>query len=927
MQGGGTSTYDGRRKMGKNAMVDAAIARLRAPRERPPGGSPRKPITSAYGSHLVSPDEFYARAGIAPRLPATPSIARQATSNATNTSQRTGREGLVVSSGAAQSPSVSSIVKAEPISAPAATSSNMETIKSNLKPVPIPVDYGQAGLTGSRWADTSVVSPATTSHAQSQSVTDAVSISTSGSVTEPLITNKTPQVKPLQSSSKIILRSFDGVKISSGSLQEVLGVVRLVTSLGNDFVNLEILVNNILVLNEALYASDTFVEESGVITFQAYSEKGEAPVWKLICSLPYQSAILISMTNSRLRNVPRPMHDTATVSSQNTVLDKELSTVEAPVTSSVIAKSIATPAEDSSNIAAADSHLLIDFNAEDVTQPYYLSPTIQTLMGLMTDDRSITDFLDRLNQSNEGAFLDRVFSTAGDPPSEGYPPQMLLVARDIVLELYTQSDIFHKLPSDVTETLVVETSEKVLEKALSIWRSQSIEDAQTFQTDATRGALSERHRTVYSPDELLSLRSRASTIEGKLMSDFEKTSTNQQNNISIRTSLSRVSLREKSGRNAPALLPAAAVASNNSSASSTESVKTLSAGIEKSAITTEATGDQKKLVSNVLQSELKSELQDSLDLAYSHKKQWSISSAASYDAKDNIHSTNPFRHESSVAIKSEEPTESLEDQDQKYESTDSELLTKLKGLSLGHNPVESASAPGLVSTTKDEEGNVSILAPSSTATMPAPIVEINNVDLKGNPGLAASMWAQETEKAPTVSRLREPLSIRISRTPTMSSARPHQPEALNPHQRLIPLQPQVPHIHHPPSPYSFAPPNFMPQPNFVPQFTTVLVTDPSTGEVKEVTGVQKAAPPAMPFPGHAPLYQGLPVTPVPVGFQISPNFPNSHRPSKPKGSSPLQGGAPRFSPKTGTRSPLSPTRDENARIQGKRYTGSSPRHG
>ena len=997
-------------------MVDAAIARLRGPPQQMASRGPRMPSTPVYGQLLVNPEEFYAHAKIDSR-PA--QILRP--------------------------------IKAT-FPTPAATTESMLPIRNKQQSDPISISHGQGGQAGSRWADPPAIGPSASTPARSQMVADMISTSTLSSVDSVLVANKAPQV---------ILRSFDGVKISNGSLPDAFGVVRLVTNLGSVFVNLQALIKHATVLDEALYASDTFADDNGTITFQAYSKNGETPTWKLTFPLPYQSTVLINVANGRMRTLLRPVRKQPRASDQNTSPTKELSnvevparqvsTVEAPAYPQVEDESIATQIADSPNIPAAEEEqLLIDFNAED--EPDSISPSIQILMGLMTDERSVADFLGRLDEPHTGYFLDQVFSVAGHPPPEGYSPQMLSVAKGLVLKLYTQSEIFHRLPAKVSESLADETGQKVLEKALSIWRAQHVEVPQSSEADDGTAVKRIRRPTiVYSSDELLGLRRRASTIEQKLIPEYDPLSTKKKSIASASAvSLSGESHGSTSGRNTPLQRPTAPDYSSKAPRLAVESI-TLPAVIatapapfiQISAISLEsinipptqgaaipartdaAVVSQNEDMFNAMQPGHKFQHQDSLSSDHSLENQNSVLPLASHNA-GNMESTNPFWRQAPVAVpKREEPQALLMDQDIKSESSDSELSTKLRAMSLANNLVEPTLVSAPVLGSKKENGSASALAikmknagpsalpiqtesckgsaliiktenagpsalptktenvgisalpikrgsgnasallikkenvrpsaPAAFAAVPpsASILEINNGDLKGNPGLAASRWAQSSNEPSTVSGLRRIISTRAPRTPIMSIVAPHQPEALPAHQPLgsnthLPTVPyaqqsevipshqaSVPNTHLPTEPYAqqppyaftFAPPTFMPHQTFmapqpvIPQLTTVLVTNPITGKITEVTGVQKAAPPAMPF---FPLHQGHLAPHVPVTFQM-PSAITS--PTKSQGSSLICAAAQSLSPDGGIRSPLSPIGRQNAQAQGKGHTGSSPRPG
>jgi hypothetical protein len=229
--------------------------------------------------------------------------------------------------------------------------------------------------------------------------------------------------------------------------------------------------------------------------------------------------------------------------------------------------------------------------------------------------------------------------------------------------------------------------------------------------------------------------------------------------------------------------------------------------------------------------------------------------------------------------------------------------------------------------------NQSGCQPSSGTPRPASILEISNGDLKGNPGLAASRWAQPTPKYSAPSELRRGTS-RSPQKPNTSLAHSPQPDVRASNQR------SATSTHHPDTsglhqhPYPFVPTTFMPQqPLIAPQvpqspmaqLTTVLVTDPVTGEVREVTGITKFAQPVMLYPsGYPAHHERSPVQPVPTGFPLSRTNSSAQVGNKPHEPSPLRAGAESFSPGGGARPPLSPTRRENAQVKAKKYSDASP---
>ena len=928
-RGHGAGNSDGRWKLGRNAMVDAAIARLRRPPQQVVSGSPRMPAKPAYGSSLVSADEFYAHAGITSRPSTTSRPAAQANPNAIKMNQLDSEKQSVVNRGVISS-TIGGSESARLISPPAYTSEKLDPIKNVQSAVSNPAGYGLAGLAGSCWAEQSASNPSTTDLAPSKNTKNAISASTPASPVSPPISSDISEVKPLPVSNKIIIRSFDGVKIRGGSLSEVLGVVRIVTYLGCSVVNLEILINNELVLDEALYSSDTFMEENGTITFQPYSEKGHAPIWRLTCSLPYQSTVLTDTVKGRVRNGTRPIREQQSARHQNAKQDNGPLPVEMRVKSEEAAQTVPPlPTDSSTTCTVEDSQLLIDFNAKDATQSY-ISPTVQALMALMTDERAITNFLERLNQPTGGAFLDHIFSITGHSPQDGYSPQMLLASKNLVFELYAQSDVFQRLPLDIRENLVEETSQKVLEKALSSWHVQPTGTTRLFQDDEQDDAMATLRPMVYSPDELLNLRSRASTIEGRLISEYDKMSTNMRSFDSTKsTSLSGESTGATVGRNTP-IQQVAPDSVAKSSVVSSSSMNTLSSTIvtvqlKPEPITRESYNKQKGPVFTMLRSDIEVERQDSTESGLSHEKKNSSSSAGSYNIKEGAMPTTPFKRNIPSTVKVQEDLVSIEDseQDRKSESTDSELVVKLKGLNIGQTPALLPSLSGQASLIEEKESSISNQPATSSIESPASIMEIDNGDLKGNPGLAASKWAIDTNQSSPTSKLRRTLSSRDSRMQRMPQVTPH---LKTPHSRQpsIPLtpQPQAAGIHQ--SPYDFTPQNvtqsqgltpqqpLMPLQTFMPQFTTVLVTDPFTGEVREVTGVQKVATPNIPIPNHLPSFAGNrapPAQPVTFGPFTPLTFMSPNLISKPYGSSPLSPGAQSYLPDAKVQSSFSPHRE------------------
>jgi hypothetical protein len=329
------------------------------------------------------------------------------------------------------------------------------------------------------------------------------------------------------------------------------------------------------------------------------------------------------------------------------------------------------------------------------------------------------------------------------------------------------------------------------------------------------------------------------------------------------------------------------------------------------------------------------------------------------DAQYHTGVTNPFTPNRVADVKSAEPMLSP-DLDLKSESSDTELSSKLRDLSLANTSAASRFIPSLIATSNDgrvsasvkkeninptslqtEEGkagnaNQSGGQPSSGMPRPAPILEISNSDLKGNPGLASSRWAQPAPRYSAPSELRRANSDRTSRSPqrpNTSLAHSPQPDVRASNQR------SATSTHHPDAsglhqhPYPFVPTTFMPQQPLIapqvpqppmPQLTTVLVTDPVTGEVREVTGISKFTHPVMSYPSGYPAHHGSPVQPVPAGFPVPRANSSAQVGNKPHEPSPLRADADSFSPGGGARPPLSPTRRENAQVQAKKYSDASP---
>lgn len=754
------SSFEGRRKLGRNAMVDAAIARLRGPPPQTTSGSLRQPAKSTYGLSLASADEFYAHTGMSAGPAATASPNSQPIAN--NTSQPTRLGNSVVNMRAVDTISTASAKAAKPVFVLDSTSSSLKSIGNKPLSTTIPIAYGQTGLAGSRWATPAPqgVGPS----ADGKNIISAVSISTTGSAIIPPTINEVPDGLKFQFSGMIILRSFDGVKISSDSFPEAVGIVRLVTSLRDPFASLEILVNKVLILNEALYMSDTFTEDSGALKFQPYSQKGQSLIWKMVFPLPYQSTVLTDTAKGQRRNEPRPIQELPLNGPELASPRKELSNVEALVNSHLVPNLPMPQRRDMSNPGSAeatlgDDQLLIDFNADEATSRY-ISPTLQVLMSLMTDDACITNLLNRLNLPTGRAFLDRVFSITGQPPTEGYSPQMLVVAKNLVLELYTQSDTFHKLPWHTTESLVDETTPKLLEKALSIWRAQVVDTVQSSQPDEGPAARSNCRPYVYSDVGLLSLRSHATTIEGRLIPEYDMLSTRLKANASSKpSSRSEDSCYVRSRGASLTGGPVAPVSPTKSSAVPIPPLNSMSPAMANAPTTLQATGDctyqiQRVSVFGVIQSDLEFQRQSSLDSRRSHNNKNSSSSAESHNTKDNGTAAGPIKRHILDGFKSEEHHLSPRDLDQKSDSTECDLLTKFGQLNLDHIPSPPTSA--LVTSAANVKGESEPSAlPVDRGNSRSPFPEINNCDLKGSPGLAASMWAQGNSQSSAISQLRK----------------------------------------------------------------------------------------------------------------------------------------------------------------------------
>jgi hypothetical protein len=649
-----------------------------------------------------------------------------------------------------------------PVSKIASTTlSSVSTLSlTNQLSVPSPLAFGQlqkTGLAGSRWA-----SPQEATPPNQVAATDTLPTPTINTAVTAAVTNEVAKEKTFESSNRIVLRSFDGVKISNDSLPETIGVVRLVTTSKEDIAILEIWIDDVLVLDEELYESDNFTATSSTINFQTYSKQGRSLIWKMICQLPYQSTLLTGLSYGRLRKEPRPFqegptpwcaptevqtHQPTVTSSNLQLLDSE--TLVDTSTPPVLPSSSDTLHCKTASVGNVD--LLIDLDSEEVTQaqPCYVSPTFQALMSLMTDDKSIKDFLDRLNQPTGGEFLDQVFRIAGHSPAVAYSPQMLSAARTLVQELYIQSNIFQSLPQEITKSLVEETSLKVLEEALGVRGAQIVEAAASVQADDNYPSNPTRPYTVYSADELLSLRSRAPTIEGKLICDKEQIHPSRISQAAKRSArpapLSDDSSNLTSHRNLVNRQLAATIPTSESrqiSGLAKENRRAVASTVEE---ILEAAPQYNRLfggdpVLGVLQSNLQFQRQNSLDSSYSYETEKAFAPVVSCNISQTIKQTKSSSSGIADAVGLEEPLITLGGQTYEPELLEPDLLIKFKALNLHHKSVEpSVSSPESV-TKQGESSTITRECFSNDKSLPS-ILEISNVDLKGNPGLSASRWA------------------------------------------------------------------------------------------------------------------------------------------------------------------------------------------
>lgn len=974
MRGRGGQLYDARRLVERSARVDAAIARLRgSPLEAGGARGARVPTKSAFNLNLVSTAEFYAHAGMRPGSTTLADVTAQHPSQVSDTNHSVApRKDPSVALNEVLTFSKHPVVANQPLadtktSAANATISgdkqqpNARTVRDKKQqtarniedrkrsaptligngqhPTTVTTNHGLAGLAGSRWAD-----PPVTGTPIAEFSDPPVMNSSSLPVTEPYIPTVTkssdcavaglspPPVAKIPSQAaagvrltptpnsagtcpvtniarQIILRSLEGVKISNNLISEKLGVVRFFTNLGSDSANLQIIIDNASVLDEPLYASDMFRDEGDEIIFQAYSEKGDGQIWKLKCPLPYHSAMLVTMIKNRVINIPRPIERQPLAVGTSGPPAKEERTIEVPSNKQASLKSAVMPAVYLNATRAAECELLIDFDA--VEEPKSISPTIHILMGLMTDDRSITNFLERLDESPEGEFLNQIFAVAGCPPEEGYSAQMLSVARTLVVGLYTQSEIFHKLPTDVSEPLAYETSVKVLEKALSAWRAQRVEALQAAQTDEDQSVKPGSDSVVYHSDELISLRSRASTFKARLIPEYDSLSSEANTKGSSKAAPMSYKYQDEEYR---CLLPI------ERSAHSNLDIKTFEPSSEASALVIKpptssrydkvAIKQAAPFIPTPLATGKLTDVQD--------RKKWTncvpdpTTYSKSAGATDRCELFNPLTPNRIISVKPPEALLSPEI-DIKSESSDSELSSKLRALSLANTPARSIFISSPISTLKGRVGisalavkkeninptdvrtkagnagnaNQSCFQSSFSTPQPASILEINNGDLKGNPGLAASRWAQPTSKNSPAAELRKATSSRSwhsPQTPSTSLAHSSQPDFCASNQLSVTSAHQLDTagLYQPPLP--FVPVTITPQEPLVspqvqqsvlPQLITVLVTDPVTGQVKEVTGITKSTQPLMLYPGAYPAHHSPPAQPIPIGFPVSPTITSS----------------------------------------------------
>lgn len=846
-------SFDARRRATKrHAMVDAAIARLRDPPKKSSGGGPRLPTTSAYAFNLVGTDEFYAHAGFTKPTPTSSAIAPDPKSNKPQQPTPSAiTSGIHIPGGLTSK-------AAGPSTSAAATASTGHDVVSGSQPSPhSPITFGklkQGSLSGSRWASASASPEVANTITPQKAAVSAPTPADSFHLMSPIAE---------QSSNPRTIRRFDEVTLSSETYPETVGSIRVATPHEHTYATLEFWIRGDLIFSEPLYSCDIFTETTMHITFQAYAKEWRNPTWKMEFRLPYQSTGLGALIYSRLRPDPRPLTEGPT--------NKRLSTNGLSST-----LSLPTTPQDASG---ENSQLLINLDAEEETQPQpaYVSSSIQALMGLMTDDRSIGEFLGRLNEPTGGAFLDEVFRIAGHPPMKESSPQMLSAAKTLVLELYSQSEIFQSLSEEVMESLVRETSEKLLVKALAVQQVQVPDAAESAKLDNQSG--SSRPHATYSAGDLLALRDRALTIDEKLLTPEAlepKAKTSSQSGTR-----SRKSSTIPSWCNTPAEQPATEISPIKSSA------------IEVWPPTKSINNEHPMF--KALQYNLQPQAKNAPDSNRNDENKRPPISGSSvhtgYTQKLPAHSDPDIQN----TFNFEQPLVSFGDQgDDTSQLVDPQLLKDLAGLKIGDSPP--VSSPASVSN-----GPSTQLQTPKAQQVPS-IMEVSNVDLKGNPGLAASMWAN-TSADPYPSRVRRNNSTRTGRASRVLP--PVLPRPVSP----IARQYQ----------YDFVPKNFQPR------LTTVLVTDPVTGEVHEVQGVEKVGA-SVPFTGTLSAYQGHPAPfhspglpsrgPVPPpGLPASGSSVFQGQLDVPRTPPRLFGGSPEFSPNSSTpRAPLSPVRPKNANI-------------
>lgn len=905
-------SHDYRRSAGESRRVDAAIARLRRPVAN--AASARLPTNPVYSVNLATADEFYAHSGM---------------------------------SNTGQSPSTPSM---PPLTAIGST---------------VPVSHGQSGLAGSRWANSPATEPGNMTPSQVHSVGSALTPSSLATLLGG--NNNEPQVT---------LRSVEGAKIYSGPFQGTIGTVRLVTTPDRQFADLQILVNKEIVLNEALHESDKFSDNSGTLTFQAYSRGGKSKKWKMVFPLPYQSVGFVNIAKEKSRMASQ----TSGLAAAFPVASPAMAQVslDAPVLTSTTDNTVASQ-PDSSTVPPADKgQLLIDFDAEDDEEPDDVSPSTQMLMGLITDKESIANLLNRLNDEHEGSFLDKLVKESGASIHDEYSSSLQSAAKVLVHDFYAQSDVFCKLPAEIAEPLMVEISQKVLELALSLRRTEN-----EAYSDATRTT---RSRATYSPDSLKSLRSRASTIEKKLIPEYENAIPMKLGARSTRTGSvygeSR-SVPSDRGDAVQALLdqpPPGNIWKLPGQTTDSAPVKTGTTGVyvtQLSSFLSEPLAslptiiDEAESHDSKVASEVKSEScltkRDSHPLTYLDGKS-TASPPAFRDNEDDTQNAGSVTEKVTASVKTEDSSLSTSDQDIKSESSDSELSSKLRALTLTKTPyhrvrhedvfrvpqyatgqplnlgsdlmVKEENVPSSMPQSKKEHAEVPV-SPNKTniagVAQPVSILEVNNGDLKGNPGLAASRWAQPTKDSSNSSELRRTLSSRRQQAPTTPKL---SLMSYQQHEIHSSLQTILPSTHHSrisqghQAPYHFSHSAMLPQqplvcqqavvPQVIPQLATVLVTDPLTGQVTEITGIAKVAQPLVAFPGGGVPY-GSPSVLSPVSeFPPHPNVMFSPGTKKSGHSTSLSPSAESFSPKEDSRLPLSPTKHENVQLQKNAFSTTSP---